>query len=93
MVALARTLQGHPRLVLLDEPTRGLSDAMSEAVAQRIRESRQAGATVMLVEHNTAWAATVANRVVALEAGQFVAVVELSARGNTDEVRQKLSRY
>ena len=73
MVAIARALMARPRLLLLDEPSLGLSPAIVEDVFGAIRRINEAGMTVLLVEQNVAMALDVSHRAYVLEEGRIVA--------------------
>ncbi len=72
MLTIARTLMGNPRLVLLDEPSEGLSPLIVEQMADAILALKQAGITVLLAEQNLHFAARVADRAVVIETGRVV---------------------
>jgi len=72
MLAIARALLRNPRLVLMDEPTEGLSPLMVRQVAEVIRALKEEGETVLLAEQNVQMALSVADRVYILEHGQVV---------------------
>ncbi|HEX9797854.1 MAG TPA: ABC transporter ATP-binding protein [Anaerolineales bacterium] len=72
MLAMARTLMGSPRLLLLDEPTAGLAPLILESMAAQIRSFKEHGITTLLSEQNVRFASTVADRVVILDRGQVV---------------------
>ena len=63
LVALEKLLLVRPRLLLLDEPTKGLDRAARGRVAARVAAARDAGATVLLATHDTAFVRAVADRV------------------------------
>ncbi len=69
MLSVARTLMGNPRLLLLDEPTEGLSPLIVEQMAAAILSLKAEGVTVLLAEQNLRFAARVADRAVVLEKG------------------------
>jgi heme ABC exporter ATP-binding subunit CcmA len=71
-VALARALVHEPRLLLLDEPTSGLDAATTERLAGVVREEAAAGATVVVVTHDSGFAEVIGGSVVALERGRAV---------------------
>ena len=73
MVAIGRALMAKPRLLLLDEPSLGLSPLMVQAMFQAIRDVHAAGTAVLLVEQNVAMALDIANRAYLLEEGRVVA--------------------
>ena len=71
MLAIARTLMGNPRMVLLDEPGEGLAPVIIEAMAAAILQLKAAGLTVLLAEQNLHFAAQVADRAVVIESGRI----------------------
>ncbi len=70
MLTIARTLMGNPRLLLLDEPSEGLSPLIVEQMAAAIKALRQEGLSILLAEQNLHFAAEVATQAVILEGGQ-----------------------
>jgi ABC-type branched-subunit amino acid transport system ATPase component len=70
MVAIARALMTTPRLILLDEPSLGLSPKFVSLIFDKLLEMRAAGYTLMLVEQNAARALSVADRGYVLELGK-----------------------
>ena len=73
MVAIGRALMARPRLLLLDEPSLGLSPLIVVAMFDAIREVNAAGTAVLLVEQNVAMALDAARRVYLLDEGRMVA--------------------
>ena len=73
MVAIARALMARPRLLLLDEPSLGLSPLIVREMFGAIRRVNQEGMSVLLVEQNVAMAMQVATRAYVLEEGRVVA--------------------
>ena len=71
MLALARGLESEPRLLLLDEPSLGLSPKLSAGVFELIRRLRDQGLTMLLVEQNVRRALALADRAYVLESGRF----------------------
>ncbi|MEO7337417.1 MAG: ABC transporter ATP-binding protein [Caldimonas sp.] len=73
MVAIARALMARPRLLLLDEPSLGLSPLIVQDMFEAIRRINAEGMSVLLVEQNVAMAMAVSTRAYVLEEGHFVA--------------------
>jgi branched-chain amino acid transport system ATP-binding protein len=69
MLAMARALMCHPTLLLLDEPSMGLSPIMVEKIFEVIRDVSQQGITVLLVEQNARLALQAATRAYVMESG------------------------
>lgn len=82
MLAIARALASRPRLILMDEPTMGLSPVLGEKVMSIISEIRRQGVSVLLVEQNAHAALSVASRGYVLQAGEIV------FRGDASELRR-----
>ncbi len=76
MLAIARILRTGARLLLLDEPTEGLAPVIVQQIGRMIREIRQRGFTVLLVEQNFRFASTVADRHYVVEHGRVVDMIE-----------------
>ena len=72
MLAIARALMSSPKLLVLDEPSLGLSPTMVETTFQLIAEIRQEGVTVLMVEQNAALALRMADRGYVMETGRTV---------------------
>jgi len=70
MVAIGRALMTTPKLILLDEPSLGLSPKFVTLIFEKLQEMQQAGYTMMVVEQNAAKALSVADRGYVLELGQ-----------------------
>ncbi|WP_127131757.1 ABC transporter ATP-binding protein [Georgenia sp. SYP-B2076] len=72
MLAIARVLRTGARLLLLDEPTEGLAPVIVARIGEIIREVKATGVTVLLIEQNVKFAATVADRHYLLSQGRVV---------------------
>lgn len=72
MLAIGRALMSKPRLLLLDEPSMGLSPVMVEQIADIIREVRRQGVSVILVEQNAEMALQLSDYGYVLETGSIV---------------------
>jgi branched-chain amino acid transport system ATP-binding protein len=73
MVAIGRALMAQPRLLLLDEPSLGLSPLIVQAMFGALRDVHASGTSVLLVEQNVADALAIADRAYLLEEGRIVA--------------------
>jgi branched-chain amino acid transport system ATP-binding protein len=72
MLAIGRALMGRPRLLLLDEPSLGLSPLLVQTIFAVIREISARGTTILLIEQNASQALAVADRGYVLEVGTVV---------------------
>jgi branched-chain amino acid transport system ATP-binding protein len=72
MLATARALMAHPRLLLMDEPSMGLAPVLVETVFDVIQEINKEGTTILLVEQNAHMALQVASRGYCLQTGEIV---------------------
>jgi branched-chain amino acid transport system ATP-binding protein len=72
MLAIARGLMSNPSLLLLDEPSMGLSPILVEQIFEIIRDINQQGTSILLVEQNAQMALAIANRGYVLETGAVV---------------------
>lgn len=72
MLAIGRALMARPKLLLLDEPSLGLSPLMAERIFEMIKEISRQGKTILLVEQNAHAALTLADRGYVMETGQIV---------------------
>ena len=75
MLAIARILRTGAKLLLLDEPSEGLAPVIVQQIGRTIRELKQRGFTVLLVEQNFRFAQTVADRHYVMEHGKVVDMV------------------
>lgn len=72
MLAMARALMSHPKLLLLDEPSMGLAPIMVERIFEVIRDVAAQGVTILLVEQNAKLALQAADRGYVMESGLIV---------------------
>ena len=72
MLAMGRAMMCHPKLLMLDEPSMGLSPLLVDEVFHIIRDFRDSGTTILLVEQNASKALTVCDRAYVLENGSIV---------------------
>jgi len=80
MLAIARALMARPSLLLLDEPSMGLSPILVEQIFEIIRDINTAGTSILLVEQNAQMALSIADRGYVLETGRVV------LEGNSQEL-------
>ena len=71
MLAIARTLAGNPKAILLDEPSEGLAPLVVNAVIRAIEELKRAGMTILIAEQSLRFAERVADRVYKVEKGRL----------------------
>lgn len=72
MLAMGRALMSKPRIILMDEPSMGLSPIMVNEIFDIIRAVSESGTTVLLVEQNAKKALSIADRAYVLETGKIV---------------------
>lgn len=72
MLAIGRALMSRPKMLLLDEPSMGLSPILVQEIFSCITEVNRSGTTILLVEQNAKMALTVSNRAYVLETGTVV---------------------
>ncbi len=90
MLAIARILRTGANLLLLDEPTEGLAPLIVQQIGQIIRDLKGRGFTILLVEQNFRFAATVADRHFVVENGL---VVDMVPNSEIDKSTDKLKKY
>jgi len=72
MLSMGRALMSMPKLMMMDEPSMGLSPILVQEIFSIIRAINNAGTTILLVEQNASMALSVANRAYVLETGRVV---------------------
>jgi branched-chain amino acid transport system ATP-binding protein len=90
MLAIGRILRTGARLLMLDEPTEGLAPVIVQQIGRTIAALKAKGFTILLVEQNFRFAATVADRHYVMERGQIVDMIPNAA---LDANMQKLHEY
>jgi branched-chain amino acid transport system ATP-binding protein len=89
MLTIVRTLMGNPELLLLDEPTEGLAPMLVEVVYKVIREIRQSGIAILLVEQNFEVILDLTRRAYVMSKGQIVFDGASEELGQDKEIRKK----
>ena len=88
MLAMGRALMSRPKLLLLDEPSMGLSPILVNEIFEIIKEINKDGVTIFLVEQNANKALSIANRAYVLETGKITISGEASDVANNPKVRE-----
>ena len=88
MLAMGRALLSHPELLMLDEPTMGLSPILVQEIFSIIQDVNRAGTTILLVEQNAHMALSIANRAYVLETGRIVMEGDARELLTNDDVRK-----
>jgi branched-chain amino acid transport system ATP-binding protein len=88
MLAIVRALVARPRLLLLDEPSLGLAPQITQTIFRVIREIREQGTTILLVEQNARMALKVADFAYVLETGEIKMSGPAADLASSDEVRK-----
>ena len=87
MLAMGRALMARPKVLLLDEPSMGLSPIMVDKIFEVVADIHQRGTTILLVEQNASRALQLANRGYVMESGEVTMDGEGSALLNDPRVR------
>ena len=88
MLAMGRAILGKPKLLMLDEPSMGLSPILVDLVFDIIKEFHGNGTTILLVEQNAGKALEISDRAYVLESGRIVLTGTGSELANSDEVKK-----
>ena len=88
MLAIGRALMGNPKMLLLDEPSMGLSPLLVEEIFRIIEDVNRSGVTVLLVEQNAKKALEIANRAYVLETGSIAMSGDAAELANDEKVRK-----
>ena len=88
MLAMGRALMSRPRIILMDEPSMGLSPIFVDEIFDIIREVSEGGTTVLLVEQNAKKALSIADRAYVLETGRIVLDGKAQELLNDDSVKK-----
>lgn len=88
MLALGRALMARPSLLLLDEPSMGLSPKLVSQIFEIIKDINQTGTTILLIEQNARMALSIAHRAYVMETGKVVLEGTGEELSKSDEVRK-----
>lgn len=88
MLALGRALMARPKLLLLDEPSMGLSPLLVGQIFKIIKDINQTGTTILLIEQNARMALSIADRAYVMETGNVVLSGTGKELAQSDEVRK-----
>ena len=88
MLAMGRALMSHPRLLMLDEPSMGLSPLLVDQVFSIIKDIHKEGTTILLVEQNAGKALAIADRAYVLETGNITMTGEAGTLLNDDRIKK-----
>lgn len=88
MLAMGRALMSHPKMILMDEPSMGLSPIFVEEIFSIIRDISASGTTVLLVEQNAKKALSIADRAYVLETGNIILAGDAKKLMNDDSVKK-----
>ena len=88
MLAMGRALMSHPKIILMDEPSMGISPLYVTEIFDIIRSVNESGTTVLLVEQNAKKALSIANRAYVLETGKIVLSGDAHELMNNDSVKK-----
>lgn len=88
MLAIGRALMAKPRMLLLDEPSMGLSPLLVKEIFKIIRDINQSGVTVLLVEQNAKMALELADHAYVLETGKVAMQGKASELADNEEVKK-----
>jgi branched-chain amino acid transport system ATP-binding protein len=88
MLAMGRALMSHPRIILMDEPSMGLSPLFVTEIFNIIKDISESGTTVLLVEQNAKKALSIADRAYVLETGKIVLSGDADKLLNDESVKK-----
>lgn len=88
MLAMGRALMSHPKIILMDEPSMGLSPIFVNEIFDIIKSVSASGTTVLLVEQNAKKALSIADRAYVLETGKIVLSGKASNLLNNDSIKK-----
>ena len=87
MLAIGRALMSKPKMMLLDEPSMGLSPLLVQEIFNIIRDVNKTGVTILLVEQNAKMALSIANRAYVIETGSIAMSGDAKELADNDKVK------
>jgi branched-chain amino acid transport system ATP-binding protein len=88
MLSMGRALMSKPKLMMLDEPSMGLSPILVRQIFSIIEEFHRAGTTILLIEQNAHLALSIADKGYVLETGRIVYEGKASELAQTEEIKK-----
>ena len=88
MLAFGRALMSHPQIIVMDEPSMGLSPLLVSEIFDIIQKVNESGTTILLVEQNAKKALSVSNRAYVLETGSIVLEGNAAELLNNEEIKK-----
>lgn len=88
MLAMGRAMMSHPKLLMLDEPSMGLSPLLVDQVFEIIKDYHKSGVTILLVEQNAKKALSISDRAYVLETGSITMQGKASEMLNDESVKK-----
>ena len=88
MLAMGRALMSNPKIILMDEPSMGLSPLLVSEIFNIIEDIKKSGTTVLLVEQNAKKALNIADRAYVLETGKIVLSGDAKELASSEQVKK-----
>ena len=93
MLAIGRALVTNPTLLIMDEPTEGLSPSVIHQIVETCKKLRETGVAMLLTEQNLEVAAGLADRTLVLETGRFVHQAIRTDHADSESFKENLSEF
>ena len=93
MLAICRALVTNPKLLIMDEPTEGLSPSVISLIVETCQELKATGVSMLLTEQNLEVAATFADRALILETGRFIHEARRKNCASNKDFMDELSQF
>ena len=89
MLTVGRALMGNPKLLLLDEPSEGLSPIMVQKIGDLVQALKQTGTSIVLAEQNLHFCLGLADQAVVIDRGRDVFTGSIAALNADDSIKQR----